>query len=186
MIAIKRKLNIVLLAISIISISYLIFFVFKGNGYKKVLKIDSLKSGVSMNINKAYIIQGKDNDKEWDLYTDSADVYSAGENKALLKKVRMNIYADQFGKLSISADEGKIDNKDNNLEIYGGVTASSKDYTLTTEYLRWLSVKKELNTEKHVNIKGDRFSLSGKGLIIDTNTNTLKIIKDVNAVFEVD
>jgi len=164
----------------IILITLLLFKNYKTN--QPLLEFDIIKNGVDLQIEDLHLMGEEKGRKEWELDAISAEIIRS-RNVTNLKDVKMTFFSVDRGPFYLVADEGIIYNSNNDVEIYGNISISSKEgHVLNTKRLKWLSSKREIKTDDFVEITGSNFKITGKGLISNLDLD-IEIKKRVKATF---
>jgi len=124
--------------------------------------------------------------KRWELFADEAN--GSTEAQWVLKKVKIEFYAEDQSSYKVTGDVGEIDGTTKNILIRGQViTTSTNGYSFKTNDLHFFAQTKSLKTEDSVLMKGPAdqsgtgFQLTGIGLDIDLNRNKMSILDLVKA-----
>lgn len=119
--------------------------------------------------------------KEWKLIAERADIYQR-RNETELFKLRMKFYNNEEEVTStLTADEGKVNNKTNDVIMKGNVIVISeeKKTKLTTESLRWDAGREKLLSDDFIRQEDEDVIVTGYGLEVDSRLGRVLIKKDV-------
>jgi LPS export ABC transporter protein LptC len=144
----------------------------KGSSLNTHLKGESFIEGLK-------VINKKNNITDWILTAKRADIQEHGDI-AHLTDITMSI---ENRGITIYADKGLYNLKNKNITINGKVTAKNTDYSIITENVELDSITGYLKTEGNVKIDGKKFSLTGKGMKLDNSDQKIRILKNVEAIF---
>ncbi len=83
--------------------------------------------------------------------------------------------------LTLTSESGMYNTESKDLKIEGNIKATTKDYDIVTNKLRWDAAKNQLFSNDKVTIVGKKFYVEGEELTATADTATLH--KHVKAVF---
>ncbi|VAX18051.1 hypothetical protein MNBD_NITROSPINAE02-1605 [hydrothermal vent metagenome] len=120
-----------------------------------------------------------------------------GEEKTYLERFTLISYSDDTDDskdkdtpfasrdLTISAENGVMMNETKDLEASGNVIVrDEKGRALITESLSWDQEGRVITTDGVVRVFGSNFVLTGTGMIVRPDDETVEILSDVKATFE--
>jgi LPS export ABC transporter protein LptC len=113
---------------------------------------------------------------DWTAVIKMAVIETAG-NKAEITGIRFTFPQQN---LTVSADTGLYNMKNDDLLLSGTVRAGNGDMDITTGPVTWHATKRELVSDSAVRIEGKSYTLSGTGLQVDEN-GTIILNNDVKA-----
>ncbi len=131
-----------------------------------------------------YIQENPDGGAKWILDADevrfSEDRQYLSFNNFHLKLETENSFAiDLLGK------NGSYDKTADEISLSGNLEGHTDNgYSIATDRIRYKQEKGHLNTDGPVEITGPFFSVTGKGLHVNLNTETIKVIHDTTTVIE--
>ncbi|MEK7846719.1 MAG: LPS export ABC transporter periplasmic protein LptC, partial [Nitrospinota bacterium] len=77
-----------------------------------------------------------------------------------------------------------MDNESKNIELSGNVFIKSDDgYRLNTENLKWVASRRVLETDDFIEITGERFNITGNGLVSNIDSQDIRIKSNVEAIY---
>jgi LPS export ABC transporter protein LptC len=167
-----KKSLLVVLSIALFS---LLFFMIKG---ERGTKTDVLKKGESY-IEGLRLVHRQNGNRDWTLTARRADISDKGD-KAYLSGIEMNI---ENKGITVYADKGLYDMNARDLSVDGKVIAKGDSYSITSEGARFDGASGMLKADGGVKIEAKRFSIQGTGMEADNTAQTVRILKDVKAVF---
>lgn len=181
----NRKIRIFLsafIALSIAGLAALVIVHYQTKDkYKIVFNEDKQ---VSVKIDKVHYSGTKEGRIEWVLDAESA-VRSKNTDMVVLDTVKLVFYAKNGTPYTLKAKEGKFRESTGEVTATGGVTVESKEgYKLAVENAEYMMKTKKITSKDHVEITSDRIDVKGEGLLVDVDTGTLEILKNVKAVFK--
>ncbi len=153
----------------------LLFFMIIG---EKGTKSDVFRKGESY-IEGLRLVHRLNGTKDWTLTARRADISDKGD-KAYLSGIEMDI---ESKGIRLYADKGLYDMTTRDLSVDGRVIARGDSYSITSEGARFDSSSGKLKADGGVRIDARRFSVQGTGMEADNNSQTVRILKDVKAVF---
>ena len=125
------------------------------------------------------ISQKKDGIQNWTLTAKRADISKKGD-EAKLTDIQVEV---KDKGVIIYAEKGLYNMDTKKMSIDGPITAKKDDYSITTTNVEIDSSAGLLKTNEDVHMKGQKFSLQGKGMEIKNNEQKVRILKDVKATF---
>ena len=125
------------------------------------------------------IIHRKDGRQEWVLTARRADITPKGD-QARLSDVTVS-FADKG--VTVSADRGVYVIPTKNLSVDGKIVAKGENFSVISEGAEIDSTSGSLRTAGPVVIEGKKFRVRGKGMQADESGQTVRILHDVDAVF---
>lgn len=132
-----------------------------------------------MYLEKIHFVEDKDGKKTWELEATSIQ-QNREENLLVLQDVKVTVFTEGARTFTITGKEGKVFLDSKNMELHGDVTVSSSDgYRLTTNSVAYRHEEKKLGTSDPVEIEGERIQVLGKGLQVDMEARTFKILGQV-------
>lgn len=180
------KIRAGLLCVSLLLILAVVGIAFREKRKQIVIITDkpqdtSNKAGVELK-NVSYSTIDKDNFKQWDLVADSAR-YFTEKNKVLLKNVEVNLYRLDGKKYRLSGENGEFDTKTRNIKMNGRIKGLLPDRTeIQTVSIYYDHAKRLITTADRVIIKRADFTMEGTGVVIDLNSEKLKLLSEVKAM----
>ena len=166
-----RKSFLAVLSLVLLS---LLFFMVRGEKESKPV----LLRGASF-IEGLRIVHRQNGSRDWVLTARRADFDGRGE-KAL--RSGMEIKIENKG-LTVSADKGMYDMNTRRLAVDGRTVARGKSYSITSEGVEFDGASGCLKADGGVKIEARKFSVQGKGMDADNSGQTVRIRKDVKAIF---
>lgn len=167
-----RKSFLAVLSLALLS---LLFFMLRG---EKESKPGILLKGASF-IEGLRIVHRQNGSRDWVLTARRADFDEKGE-KALLSGMEMKI---ENKGLTVCADKGVYDMNTRHLTVDGRTVARGKSYSITSEGAEFDGASGGLKADGGVKIEARKFSVQGEGMDADNSGQTVRIRKDVKAIF---
>ena len=132
-----------------------------------------------MYLEKIHFVEDKRGKKTWELEAKSIQQNEDG-NRMTLEDVKVTVYGDEGRSFIISGKEGKVFLDSKNLELVGDVTVTSSDgYRLKTHSIAYHHQEKKILSPDPVEIEGEQISVTGKGLQVDMEARTFRILNQV-------
>jgi LPS export ABC transporter protein LptC len=136
-------------------------------------------SGADMRLEKVRFVEDKHGQKTWELEANSVQQYQE-QNIMVLEDVKVAFYAKEGRTLFLKGKQGKVYQDSKNVELTGGVVLTSSDgYQLKTQSVSYQHAEKILSTPDPVEIEGEQLRITGKGMLVNTETKTFKILSQV-------
>jgi LPS export ABC transporter protein LptC len=144
---------------------------------EKLPKIST--GGADMRLEKIRFVEDKHGQKTWELEAKSVDQYQ-GRNMIVLEDVKVTFYAKDGRTFFLTGKQGKVYQDSKNVELVGNVVLTSSDgYELRTHSVSYRHLEKVLSTSDPVEIEGEQLRLTGKGMLVDMQAKTFKILSEV-------
>lgn len=119
--------------------------------------------------------------KEIEIEGDSADILS---NTVQLMNVMAKAYAEEKP-VTLTADRGEYDKKENKIHVEQNVVATTEDGTrLVTESLDMHPTEHIVKTEANAQVKKDNINVEGLGAQADTRLKKVKFKKNVTVIVQ--
>jgi LPS export ABC transporter protein LptC len=132
-----------------------------------------------MRLEKILFVEDKHGKKTWELEATSIQQYEE-KNLLVLKDIRLTVYTEGGRTFVVSGKTGKINQDTKDMELEGDVRLTSNDgYRLKTESVAYRHEERKVFSSDTVEIEGDQIRLVGKGMQIDMEARTFKVLKDV-------
>lgn len=145
--------------------------------------IASIAENAKLSLGKIQQTATRDGKTEWRLDAASAR-YLEATNQVKLDDLTVTFYMDSGEQVRLSATDGVLDTRSNDIQVSGNVQVDNKDYALHTESLRYRHQQRLILSDSPVVIErkiGGR--LSADKLRLDLNSNRLKLEGNVEGVF---
>lgn len=164
----------VLVVLSIVLFSLLIYMMKSEKGPQ----MGGLRKGPSY-IEGLRLLHRQNGVVDWILTAGRADIADEGD-KAYLSGIEMKI---ENKGITVYADKGLYDMNARNLVVDGKVVAKADSYSITTEDVKFDNAGGMLKTDGRVRLEARKFRVEGTGMDADNNAQTVRIRKDVKAIF---
>ena len=89
---------------------------------------------------------------------------------------------EDWGKVYLTASQGILFTRNNNIQVQGNVRVVNDRYTLVAETLDYEHAQRRLSTDRPVTITGQAFVLSSSSMIYDLNTNQAQLDGNVKGI----
>jgi LPS export ABC transporter protein LptC len=115
-------------------------------------------------------------------WTLSSKLATMNENsdEILLDIVTIKIFAGNG--IIIEGKEGLYHQQNKTMLLKNPVLVTTKDYQLSTNSLFWNGFDKTVKTDDDIHLKGAKIDLTGKGLLVNFNDDTVVVNKNVKAL----
>ncbi len=135
--------------------------------------------GADTRLEKIHLVEDKHGQKTWELEATSAQQYQ-DQNMLVLKDVKVTFFSKDGRVFSLSGKEGKVYQDSKNLEIIGDVVLTSNDgYSLKTQSISYNHKENKARTSDPVEIEGEQLRLEGRGMLVDMEAKTFKVLSQV-------
>jgi len=147
------------------------------NAAEKVSKVST--EGADMQLKKIRFVEDKQGQKTLELEADSVHQYQE-QNVMVLEAVKVTFYAKEGRIIYLTAKQGKVYQDSKNVDVSGDVVLTSSDgYQLKTHSAFYRHSEKTVSTDDPVEIEGEQLRLTGKGMLVNVDDKTFKILSDV-------
>lgn len=144
---------------------------------EKVPKVST--GGADMQLKKIRFVEDKQGQKTWELEAESVNQYQ-GQNIMVLENVKVTFYAKEGRIIYLTGKQGKVYQDSKNVDLSGDVVLTSSDgYQLKTDSASYRHSEKIVSTGDPVEIDGEQIRLTGKGMLVDVEAKTFKILSQV-------
>ena len=135
--------------------------------------------GADMRMEKIRFVEDKHGQKTWELEAKSVLQYQ-DQNMMVLEDVKVTFYAKEGRTFFLTGKQGKVHQDSKNMELVGEVMLTSDDgYRLKTHSVSYRNSEKVVSTPDPVEIEGDQIHLTGKGMLVQMEKKTFKILGQV-------
>jgi LPS export ABC transporter protein LptC len=135
--------------------------------------------GANVRMEKIRFVEDKQGQKTWELEAKSVQQYQ-DQNMMILEDVKVTFYAKEGQTVLITGNQGKVYQNSKNVELVGDVVLTSSDgYQLKTHSVSYRHLGKIVSTSDPVEIEGEQIRLTGKGMWVDMEAKTFKILSQV-------
>jgi LPS export ABC transporter protein LptC len=138
-----------------------------------------LKEDAKMRMETIQLVEDKHGRKTWELEAKSVHQYEE-ENVIALEGVKVTFYAKEGKSFVVTGNRGKFFQDSRNMELVGDVMLESNEgYRLKTHSVSYDHAQKKVVSSDPVEIEGDLFHLTGKGMLVDMEAKSFKILNQV-------
>ena len=143
----------------------------------KIPKIST--EGADHRLEKIRLVEEKHGQRTWELEAKAIYQYQ-DQNMIMLEEVRVTYYSKDGRTFIISGERGKVYQDTKNMELAGNVLLTSGDgYQLKTHSVAYQHSEKRVTTSDPVEIEGEQMHLVGRGMLVDMEAKTFKILSQV-------
>ncbi len=140
---------------------------------------DVSTGGADMQLKKVRFVEDKHGQKTWELEAESVQQYQE-QNIMVLEDVKVTFYAKEGRIIYLTGKRGKIYQDSKNVDLLGDVVLTSSDgYQLKTHSASYRHLEKTVSTPDPVEIDGEQIRLTGKGMLVNLEAKTFKILSQV-------
>jgi LPS export ABC transporter protein LptC len=140
---------------------------------------------VSQRITEFRRVKVKDGRKVWELTAKEAQ-YFEDRGEVMVERPEAAFYAGDGQQIRITGKQGRIATKGNDLEqihLDGGIEVSVGPYRLETDNALYLQDTDSVYAPGRVKLSSDAISLEGDVMVLDLNTQRVKVMKGVTTTF---
>jgi LPS export ABC transporter protein LptC len=131
-----------------------------------------------------YIQENPDGGAKWILDADEVR-FSEDRQYIAFNKFHLKLESENNFAIELSGKNGSYDKTADEIELSGNLEGHTDNgYRIATDRILYKQKKGHLNTDGPVEITGPFFSVAGKGLHVDLNTETIKVINNTTTVIE--
>ena len=135
--------------------------------------------GADVRLEKIRFVEDKHGQKTWELEAKSIQQYQ-DQNILMLEAVRVTYYTKDGRVFILSGDQGKVFQDSKNMELVGNVVLTSSDgYRLKTHSVSYQHLGKRVSSPDPVEMEGEQIRLVGKGMLVDMEAKTFKVLSQV-------
>ena len=132
-----------------------------------------------MRLEKVRFVEDKHGQKTWELEAKSVQQYQE-QNIMVLEDVKVTFYAKEGRIFYLTGEQGKVYQDSKDVELMGNVVLTSNDgYQLKTQTVSYRHSQKIVSTSDPVEIEGEEIQLTGKGMLVNMDTKTFKVLSQV-------
>jgi LPS export ABC transporter protein LptC len=144
------------------------------------VKIPNSSTGdASQELQKVHFVEDKHGRKTWELEAKTVRLYQ-DENISVLEDVKVTFYAKEGRIFYLTGKQGKVHQDSKDVELTGDVVLTSNDgYRLKTQSVAYQHSEKTVSTSDPVEIEGEQIRLTGKGMLVNIDSRTLKVLSQV-------
>ncbi len=141
---------------------------------EKLPKIST--GGADMRLEKIRFVEDKHGQKTWELEAKSVQQYQ-DQNIMVLEDIKVTFYAKEGRTFFLTGKQGKVHQDSKNVDLVGDVVLTSNDgYELKTHSVAYRHLEKIVSTSDPVEIEGEQVRLTGKGMLVNIENKTFKIL----------
>ena len=150
------------------------------NGVKIPLPPEAVSQAI-MALSKVHQTASQDGQTQWELNADAAEL-EAGTGKMILQAPNVNFFLEDGTRIEMTAREGILYTKTNDMEIRGKVHIRNDRYTLKTESLTYEHDHRVLLSDSAVHITSAAIELKAATMRYDLNTNQTQFDGQVEGI----
>jgi len=135
--------------------------------------------GADMRLEKIRFVEDKHGQKTWELEAKSVQQYQ-DQNTMVLEDIKVTFYAKEGRTFFLTGKKGTVYQDSKNVDLLGDVVLTSSDgYKLKTHSVAYRHSEKIISTSDPVEIEGEQIRLTGKGMLVNIEDKTFKILSQV-------
>jgi LPS export ABC transporter protein LptC len=130
-------------------------------------------------VEKIRFVEDKHGEKTWELEAKTVHQYQE-QNTIVLEDIKVTFYAKEGRTLLLTGKQGKLYQDSKDVELAGDVVLNSSDgYQLKTQTVSYRHAERILSTSDPVEVEGEQLRLTGRGMLVNTEAKTFKILSQV-------
>jgi len=171
-----RRLLALLILVSIIALTAVIYRHFQQQGVKEILNM--LPEDIDLALADLHYTQNEEGQRRWTLDADKAE-YQRDSGLAKLDAVKLLFYStEEYGDINLRADQGQLMQETRQIDVWGNVILETeRGEQLFTERLHYDDQIRQLSTADPIKILSAQLELTGTGLQIDIDLGRM-LVKD--------
>ncbi|MCF8069156.1 MAG: LPS export ABC transporter periplasmic protein LptC [Desulfobacterales bacterium] len=183
----SKKIKRLLLAVIFIALGAVIvtFIVYRGDQGDNNIPEPVMEKNVDLALGTIHHTATKDGNPQWRLDADSV-AYDDKKQSAILKNIKITFFVENRSPIYLTADQGFLNSKSNNMHADKNVVTTHENYTLRTEKLEYNHKKEILYTKVPVDISGEGHHLVADTLQYDLNSKKALLEGNVKGIFDAD
>jgi LPS export ABC transporter protein LptC len=135
--------------------------------------------GADMRLEKVRFVEDKHGRKTWELEAKSVQQFQ-NQNTMVLEDIKVTFYAKEGRTFFLTGKKGTVYQDSKNVDLLGDVVLTSSDgYELKTHSVAYRHSDKIVSTSDPVEIEGEQIHLTGKGMWVNIEDKTFKILNQV-------
>ncbi len=135
--------------------------------------------GADSRIEKVHFVEEKHGRKTWELEAKSMQHYQ-DQNLMILEDVRLTFFSEDGRTFTLTGKQGKVHQETKDMKLEGDVVATSSDgYRFKTRSIAYDHQQKKIQTSDPVELDGDQLWLKGRGMLVDVEARTVKVLHEV-------
>jgi len=174
----KIKLLAVIVALSAIAAVAVTLYRFKTSPRDQIATLPETAANVILASTRVHQTATRNGRVQWELEADAAQVI--GESKeVLLQSPDVIFFSDDGQKINLTAAQGTLNTKNNNLVMDGAVHLFNRDYDMHTEKLIYLHDKQLLKSNTAVKILSNTVQLQANAMTYNIDTEQARFTGQV-------
>jgi LPS export ABC transporter protein LptC len=178
----KRKVKLALTLVLAVSLGAVFwhFFLFR-QAPRPMSPLPQAAAKAVMALSKVRQTATKDGVVQWKLKAATA-VMEAHTGRLVLQSPKVEFFLEDGSQVHLTARQGILYTRDNNIEVQGNVHLRSDRYTLVTEDLAYDNERRMITTTKEVLIKGKAIQLHAAAMTYDLKANQARFTGPVKGI----
>lgn len=169
----KKRLKSILflvVAVSVIGVFWVFYQLHQNRTAVRIPLPAETATKAIMALSKVHQTATKDGTVQWVLDASEAELETA-TGKMVLQSPKVVFHLDDGTRVNLTAKEGILHTRSNNIEVRGNVLVRNDRYTLVTEALAYKHKQRILNADMPVQIIGQEIELRAATMHYDLKTN---------------
>ncbi len=139
----------------------------------------SVQGPADARLEKIRFVEDQGGRKTWELEATTVEQYQ-DQNVMVLENATVTFFMKDGRSFVLSGKQGKVYQDSKNMELTGDVVLTSNDgYRLKTHSIFYDDSKKKVTTSDPVEIEGEQLHLTGRGMLVDMEAKTFRILSGV-------
>jgi LPS export ABC transporter protein LptC len=165
-----KSILIMVIAVSVMGVVWVFYQLRQDRTEVKIpLPVETATKAI-MALSKVRQTATKDGTVQWVLDASEAELETA-TGKMVLQSPKVVFHLDDGTRVNLTAKEGILHTRNNNIEVRGNVLVRNDRYTLATEALAYKHKQRVLNADTPVQIIGQEIELKAATMHYDLKTN---------------
>jgi LPS export ABC transporter protein LptC len=159
-----------------------IFFTYRRLSEQPERLLSVIGENVNLSLGSIQHTATRDGIKEWTLEAESARLVETKKHM-VLTGLSVVYFTKNNGEVYLTANEGILDTKSNDIEVTGNVVLINEPYELQTTKLNYEHKKQMIHADGHVRIISTTSYLGADAMSFDINTNEVQFTGNVEGIF---
>lgn len=135
--------------------------------------------GSDQRLERIRFVEEKHGKKTWELEAKAISRYQ-DQNIMMLEDVKVTYYSKDGRSFIITGNQGKVYQDSKDMELIGNVLCTSSDgYRFKTHSISYRHSSKKVTSSDKVELEGEQLRLTGKGMLVDMESKTFKVLSEV-------
>lgn len=133
----------------------------------------------TMTLEKIRFVEDKQGRVTWELEAKSIEQHE-DQKMMILDEVKVTVYTNDHRTFVLTGKGARVFQDTKNVDLWGDVVVTSNDgYSLKTQSATYNHQERRVKTSDPVEIEGEQIHMTGRGMIVDLEARTFKILDQV-------